>query len=142
MRDMKEVEGLTYAAISTRTQELGVPIPAKTIEKKLSPGGDGQDIMRETARAIELAILGPAPYPCYKAFLDANPGKAPETTDFEAEITRLHHDIELLNQSYREELETVRAESKAKVDHLLKQIDYLRSVNDSNMKIIAKLTKD
>jgi hypothetical protein len=47
MRDMKDVEGLTYAEISDRTNPK---IPARTIEKKLSPGGDGQDMMRETAR--------------------------------------------------------------------------------------------
>jgi molecular chaperone HtpG len=32
---MKEVEGLTYADISRRTQEIGIPIPSKTIEKKI-----------------------------------------------------------------------------------------------------------
>lgn len=123
MRDMKEVEGLTYAEISRRTAELGVPIPAKTIEKKLSPGGDGQDIMRETARAIELAILGPAPYPCYMAFLDDNPSKAQGTPDAEAEILRLHKEIELLHQSYRDELATVRSDDQKKIEYLRAEID-------------------
>lgn len=121
MRDMKEVEGLTYAEISKRTQEIGVPIPAKTIEKKLAPGGDGQDTMRETARAIELAILGVAPYPCYMAFLDAHPDSAKETLATNAEILRL-----------TQELETLRAESQKKVDHLLAE-------NERKNRIIDKL---
>jgi 3-methyladenine DNA glycosylase AlkD len=104
MRDMKDVEGLTYAEISKRTQEIGVPIPAKTIEKKLSPGGDGQDIMRETARAIELAILGPAPYPCYMAFQDAQPEQAKHSMAADAEIARLNN-----------ELAALRAESQKKI---------------------------
>lgn len=121
MRDMKDVESLTYAEISRRTQEIGVPIPAKTIEKKLSPGGDGQDIMRETARAIELAILGPAPYPCYMAFQDAQPEQAKHSMAADAEIARLNN-----------ELAALRAESQKKIDHLLAE-------NERKNRIIDKL---
>lgn len=121
MRDMKEVESLTYAEISRRTQEIGIPIPAKTIEKKLAPGGDGQDTMRETARAIELAILGSAPYPCYMAFMDAHPDGAKETMAVNAEIIRL-----------TKEIETLKAESQRKVDHLLAE-------NERKNRIIDKL---
>lgn len=121
MRDMKEVEGLTYADISKRTQDLGVYIPAKTIEKKLAPGGDGQDIMRETARAIEMAILGSAPYPCYMAFMDAHPDSAKETMAINVEIVRL-----------TQELEALRVESRKKIDHLLAE-------NERKNRIIDKL---
>ena len=134
MRDMKEVEGLTYADISQRTQELGVPIPAKTIEKKLAPGGDGQDIMRETARAIEIAILGAAPYPCYRIFLAANPAVAAVPSELEHEIERLHHEIEQIHASYHEELETVRAEAKQKVE-------YLRAECEKKDKLIDRLLR-
>ena len=121
MRDMKSVEELTYAQISQRTHDLGVPLPAKTIEKKLSPGGDGQDIMRETARAIELAILGPAPYPCYMAFQDAQPEQAKRSMAADAEILRLNNEIE-----------TLRAEAQRKIDHLLAE-------NERKNRIIDKL---
>ena len=121
MRDMKEVEELTYPEIAKRTQALGLPIPAKTIEKKLAPGGDGQDIMRETARAIELAILGSAPYPCYMAFFDEHPDAAGKSIAISAEIARLNA-----------ELETLRAESQRKVDHLLTE-------NERKNRIIDKL---
>lgn len=134
MRDMKDVETLTYAEISRRTVELGVPVPAKTIEKKLSPGGDGQDIMREIARAIELAILGSSPYPCYMAFLDDNPGKAQAAQDSEAEIIRLHKEIELLHKSYQDELSAVRADDQ-------KKIEYLRAENEKKDQIIERLDK-
>ena len=131
MRDLKEVEGLTYAEISHRTQELGVPIPAKTIEKKLAPGGDGQDIMRETARAIEIAILGAAPSPCYRVFASATPAVP---TELEQEIERLHHEIDQIHAAYRAELETVRTEAKQKVD-------YLRAECEKKDKLIDRLLK-
>lgn len=127
MRDMKSVEGLTYADIAARSG-----IPAKTIERKLSPGGDGQDIMRGIATAIESAILGSTPHPCYNAFLEANPGHGKIENELEVEIARLHHEIELLHQSYREELATVRADD-------LKKIDYLRAENEKKDRIIERL---
>ena len=127
MRDMKSVEGLTYADIAARSG-----IPAKTIERKLSPGGDGQDIMRGIATAIESAILGSTPHPCYNAFLEANPGHGKIENELEAEIVRLHHEIELLHQSYREELAAVRADD-------LKKIDYLRAENEKKDRIIERL---
>ena len=105
---------------------------SRTIEKKLSPGGDGQDMMRETARAIEDAILGSTPHPCYLAFLAENPDAGKSKTALEAEIAQLHRDIEMLNRSYREELETVRSEAKLK-------IDYLRAENEKKDRIIDRL---
>lgn len=132
MRDMKEVEGLTYADISRRTQEIGVPIPSKTVEKKLAPGGDGQDIMRETARAIEIAILGSAPYPCYRAFLEANPHTVKPDADHTDEVQHLLREIEMIHAAYRAELETVRAEAQ-------KKIDYLRAENEKKDRLIDRL---
>ena len=129
MRDMKEAEGLTYADIAARSG-----YPAKTIEKKLAPGGDGQDIMRETARAIEQAILGSTQHPCYMAFLDSAPNAGKNIVDLEAEIARLHKDIELLHKSYQDELAAVRLDD-------LKKIEYLRAENEKKDKIIDRLLK-
>ena len=121
MRDMKEVEGLTYAEISRRTHEIGIPLPPKTIEKKLAPGGDGQDIMRETARAIEIAILGSAPYPCYATFQDARPDQEQLAMAANAEVARLTAELNALQQ-----------ESRKKIDHLLAE-------NERKNRIIDKL---
>ena len=128
MRDMKESEGLTYSEISSRSG-----IPARTIEKKLSPGGDGQDIMRETARLIESAIIGSAPqYPCYMAFLESLPSGSKSSMDMESEMALLRRNIELIHASYQKELEIVRAEAQTK-------IDYLRAENEKKSRIIDKL---
>lgn len=127
MRDMKEIEGLTYAEISKRSG-----LPAKTIEKKLSPGGDGQDIMRETARAIEDAILGSAQHPCYVAFLSEMPASSKTVMDFQIEITRLSNQIEHLNEAHKQDLEAVRAEAQRK-------IDFLKVENEKKDHIIERL---
>lgn len=105
MRDMKEAEGLTYAEISERTEPR---IPARTIERKLAPNGDGQDIMREVARAIEGAILGSTPYPCLLSVMGADALKSAAAQ--ETEIAKL-----------REALETLKAESQRKIDYLMKE---------------------
>ena len=115
MRVMKEAEGLTYAEISART--VDPHLSERTIEKKLAPGGDGQDLMRETARSIENAILGSAPFPCYLELLDS----AANVSNLEVEIARL-----------TVELETLKAENQRKIDHLL-------SENERKNRIIDKL---
>lgn len=127
MRDMKEVEGLTYAEIAKRSN-----IPSKTIEKKLSPGGDGQDIMRETARAIESAILGSAEHPCYLAFLEENTDRRKNTDNAQVEIDRLLKEIEELKLLHKQEIETIRSETQRKVDYLVAE-------NQKKDKIIDRL---
>ena len=131
MRAIKDYEGLTYSEISERTRPQ---IAARTIEKKLAPGGDGQDLMRETRRAIEIAILGPSFPKCYRSFLDSLPAGAKSSADLEAEMDLLRHNIEQIHASYQKELEIVRQEAKEK-------IDYLRVENEKKDRIIEKLLK-
>ena len=129
MRAAKDYEGLTYAEISART----VPqIPARTIEKKLAPGGDGQDLMRETRRAIETAILGPVLSRCYRSFMDSLPAGTKSSADLEAEMTMLRKNIEMIHASYQKELEIVRAEAQTKIDYLLTE-------NEKKDRIITRL---
>lgn len=129
MRAVKDYEGYTYAEISART----IPqIAERTIEKKLAPGGDGQDLMRETRRAIENAILGTVPFRCYKEFIASIPDSTKTAAALEAEMELLRKNIELIHTSYQKELETVRTEAQTK-------IDYLRSENEKKNRIIERL---
>lgn len=114
MRAVKDYEGYTYAEISERTNP---PIAPRTVEKKLAPGGDGQDLMRDTARAIENAILGCAPFPCYLDLLES----VSNINNLQVEIARLTN-----------ELSSLRIESQKKIDHLL-------SENERKNRIIDKL---
>ena len=131
MRAVKEYEGYTYAELSERTQPQ---IAERTIEKKLSPGGDGQDLMRETRRAIENAILGTAYHKCYRNLVESLPSDKKSSADLEAEMALLRRNIELIHASYQKELETVRQEAREK-------IEYLRAENEKKDKIIDRLLK-
>ena len=129
MRAVKEYEGYTYAELSGRTQPQ---IAARTIEKKLAPGGDGQDLMRETRRAIENAILGAASSRCYRAFLESLPDNTKSSAALETEMDLLRHNIEMIHLSYQKELELVRQEANEK-------IEYLRAENAKKDRIIDRL---
>lgn len=123
MRDMKEVNGLTNAFIA---EESGVSV--KTIEKIMALNAS-QDIMRETARRIENAIIGStSKYPCYLAFEEEN-----------------KPDGNKINALYMAEVQTIRAEAKERIeqyqvqiDRLRQEIDYLRLENDRKARIIDK----
>ena len=84
MRDVKELVRMTNAQIA---QEADVSI--KTIERIMSINID-QDIMRSTARRIELAIIGPVGY--YTCYLDYN-GDA-----YTEQINKLIQENEYLRQ--------------------------------------------
>lgn len=127
MRDMKEINKMTYAEISRIS---GVSL--RTIEKILS-GKLDQDIMRETARLIENAIIGSSnQYPCYMAFMESLPPETKRAAEIEAEMAELRKNIALLHESYNAELVRVREEEQRK-------IDYLKSECEKKDKLIAKL---
>ena len=75
MRDLKEINDLSNAYIAEEA-ELSV----KTIEKVLGPNPPAQDIMRDTARRIENAIIGStSKYPCVLSSRNGNyPGRCTE----------------------------------------------------------------
>lgn len=65
MRDVKDVKHLTTAHIATAAD-----VSVKTIERIMAINCD-QDIMRGTARKIELAVIGASSqYPCYLDYDD------------------------------------------------------------------------
>jgi response regulator of citrate/malate metabolism len=110
MHDMKEANGLTNAYIA---EASGVSL--KTIDRIMAMKCD-QDIMRETARRIENAIIGSSnQYPCILAYEESAPNAA----------NRLSETMQELEYT-RTEIKTVRDEAQRKIDHLLKQVDRLR----------------
>ena len=102
MRDMKEINNLTNVEIA----ELS-GISVKTIEKLMAQNTD-QDIMRETARLIENAIIGStSQYPCYLAFEEE------------------HRPDDKMNDAMLE------LEAQKKIDFLLDQLAKVRTDNDN-----------
>lgn len=135
MRDMKEANDLTNAYIA---EESGVSI--KTIERIMSLKSD-QDIMRETARRIENAIIGSSnQYPCYLAFEESAPDNTQKLNAAMLELERALDDnkdyraaLDNIHASYNAEMQAIRAEAnervmeqKERVAQLLVQVERLR----------------
>lgn len=134
MRDMKELNGQTNAEISEKS---GVSI--RRIEKIMSLSCE-TDIMRETARAIEDAIIGSSnQYPCYLAF------EATATTESEQKLTEATRELERaladnrdyraaldkIHDSYTAEMQLIRDDAQRKVDFLLTELQRLRTECES-----------
>ncbi len=136
MRDLKEVKGLTNAYIA---EVSGVSI--KTIERLMAQNCE-QDIMRETARRIEDAIIGSSnTYPCILAFEESRPKESEAVRELEhviAENKDLRTALEKINTSYNTEMQIIREEARQKIDHLLSEIDFLKVENERKAKIIDK----
>ena len=133
MRDMKEANGLTNAEIA---EISGVSV--KTIERLMAQNAD-QDIMRETARRIENAIIGSSnQYPCYLAFEEEHHPNEQKLNDALRELQRVLDDnedykaaLDNIHTSYQAELNTVRTEAQKKIDYLMAQVDRLQKDNDN-----------
>ena len=147
MRDMKNANGLTNAEIAERS---GVSI--KTIERLMALKCE-QDIMRETARLIEDAIIGSSnQYPCYLAFEESMPDKTQQLSVALTELERAVEDnkdyrvaLDNIHASYNAEMKLIREEAQKKIDFLLAEIALARSEaerwryeNDRKGKLIDK----
>ena len=147
MHDMKEVNGLTNAYIAEKS---GVSL--KTIERLMAQNCD-QDIMRETARRIEDAIIGSSnQYPCYLAFEEKYPPEDQRLHDALIELERAMADkqdyrtvLDGIHASYNNEMQIIRDDAQKKIDYLVDlvarlrtEVDYLRLENDRKAKIIDK----
>ena len=132
MRDMKEANGLTNAYIADKS---GVSL--KTIERIMAQNSD-QDIMRETARRIEDAIIGSSnQYPCYLAFEQQNPDDSLKLSVALRDLEHALNDnkdyreaLDKIHASYNAEMQIIRDEAKAKVDYLREQVNRLRQEVD------------
>ena len=133
MRDMKDANGLTNAEVAERS---GVSITR--IEHLMAQKCD-QDIMRETARRIEDAIIGSSnQYPCYLAFEESIPNDRQRLDDALKELEKALEDnrdyraaLENIHASYNAEMDAIRAEAQQKVEFLLAEIQGLRTQCES-----------
>lgn len=133
MRDMKELNELTNAEIAEKS---GVSI--KTIERLMAQNND-QDIMRETARRIEDAIIGSSnQYPCYLAFEESNPASTQKLNDALRDLERAMNDnldyrkiLDSIHASYNAEMQTIRDDAQKKIDFLVREIETLRNQNEN-----------
>lgn len=124
MRDMREANKLTNSYIAEKS---GVSI--KTIERLMALNCE-QDIMRETARRIEDAIIGSSnQYPCYLAFEETLPNNAQQLTDATRELERALADnkdyktaLDSIHASYNAEMQLIRDEGQKKIDFLLGEL--------------------
>ena len=133
MRDMKIANDLTNAYIAEKS---GVSI--KTIERIMAQNCE-HDIMRETARMIEDAVIGSSnQYPCYLAFEETLPASTDKLKDTLLELERALADnkdyrnvIDGIHTSYNAEMQTIRDEAQKKIDYLMQQVARLRRENDN-----------
>ena len=130
MRAMKEKNGITNREIEKRTG-----ISVKTIEKIMAINCD-HDIMRDTARIIENAIIGSSTsYPCYLAFEENVPEVSQRVSGALADLERSlgeQHTAALdnLRNSHAAEMLAVKAKHTAKMTALKEEenakVEYLR----------------
>ena len=132
MRAMKEKNGITNREIEKRTG-----ISVKTIEKIMAINCD-HDIMRDTARIIENAIIGSSTsYPCYLAFEENVPEVSQRVSGALADLERSlgeQHTAALdnLRNSHAAEMLAVKAKHTAKMTALKEEenakVEYLRQL--------------
>lgn len=151
MRDVKEVRHLTNAYIANAAD-----VSVKTIERIMAISID-QDIMRETARRIEIAVIGTAnQYPCYLVFEESAPDNTQrlgetlraldhvlsENEEYRTALDNIHTSYNAELRTLREEAsrdkQAIKEEAQKKIDYLLTQVERLRTDIDYQRKIIDK----
>mgnify|MGYP003291342545 CR=1 FL=1 len=131
MRDMKEANGLTNAYIAEKS---GVSI--KTIERLMAQNCE-QDILRETARRIEDAIIGSSnQYPCFLAFEEQSPENTQKLNDALRDLEQaLAHNnnyrtmLDNIHASYNAEMQLIRDDAQRKIEFLVNEVEQLRKDN-------------
>lgn len=135
MRDMKELNGMTNADVAEKS---GVSI--KRVEQLMALNAKS-DIMRETARLIENAIIGSSnQYPCYLAFEETLPADNTQAlADAMKDLERALND----NKDYREALDNIHASYKAELQAIRDDAEKEKqAIRDDAQKRIDILTKD
>lgn len=134
MRDLKDVNDLSNADIAEAAQ-----LSEKTVSKILGPNPPEQDIMRDTARRIENAIIGAtSQYPCYLAFEQENMPGEQKLSNTLIELERAVADnkdyrkaLDNIHTSYQAEMVLIRSEAQKKIDFLIEQVQRLNRENEN-----------
>ena len=129
MRDVKEVKGLTNQEIAEKAD-----VSVKRIEQLMALKCD-QDIMRDTARRIENAIIGSSnQYPCYLAFEETLPNNDQKLSEALKELERVIDDnkdyrsaLDNIHSSYKAEMQAIREEDQKEIDYLHGEVQKLRA---------------
>lgn len=141
MRDLKTANGLTNQIIADRS---GVSL--KTIERIMALNCE-KDILRETARLIEDAIIGSSnQYPCYLAYEQTVPQDSEQLREARRELERTMEDNEeykqalaAIHDSYKSEMQIIRDEAQRKIDFLRAQLDREQRDNDRLWGIVDRM---
>lgn len=140
MRDLKIANGLTNQNVADRS---GVSL--KTIERIMACNCE-KDILRETARLIEDAIIGSSnQYPCYLAYEQTVPRESEKLASTIKELERVMGDNEeykqvlgAIHDSYKTEMQIIRDDAQKKIDFLRAQLDREQRDNDRLWAIVEK----
>ena len=104
----------------------------KTITKVMTIKCE-QDLMRDTARRIENAVFGTENHPpCYLYFEEFVKPDAKRMQELEMDLLNTQANLQMLNETFKNEIDTVRTEAQSK-------IDYLRRESEKKDAIISKL---
>lgn len=104
----------------------------KTVTKVMTLKCD-QDLMRDTSLRMEIAVFGPEAHPpCYLYFEEFVKPDAKRMQELEMDLLNTQANLTMLNDTFKQEIEAVRAEAN-------EQIAYLRKENQMKDAIISKL---
>lgn len=154
LREAKEAKGLSYQDITDITEANGEYVSVSSVKRVFSKDADLSNFRyNQTIRPIIRAVLGldaeteePTDDPkqaeeyyttieAMKAVLDF---KHQQLEEYAREIEKLKETIQKSEEAHQRTLESVTASERLKIDHLKDQIQYLRSVNDQNIRIISQ----
>jgi hypothetical protein len=132
MRAMKEANGLTNKEIEERSK-----VSQKTIEKVMALNTDN-DIMRETARRLENAIIGScSSYPCYLAFEE----NVPEVSQkLNAALLEMERNLADSNEDHRKALDNIHTAHAAEMQAIkAAQLLEIQAIRDEDAQKIQYL---
>jgi chromosome segregation ATPase len=154
LREAKEAKGLSYQDISDITERNGEYVSVSSVKRVFSKDADLSNFRyNQTIRPIIRAVLDldaeteePTDDPkqaeeyyttieAMKAVIDF---KHQQIEEYAREIEKLKEAIRSAEEAHQRALSEIAADARLKIDHLKDQIQYLRSVNDQNIKIISQ----
>ena len=122
IRDVRDAFGLKNADIAK-----GADVSTKTIEKVIAINTE-QDIMRATARRIELAVIGPVGvYSCFVDHEGANDSE--RISEISKENEQLKEQILHMGEQHRRDVRAVKEEYMEQIAFLREELKAWRSLH-------------